>query len=189
MNTKTRNMIALFDRLRDLGFTLEEAAALRRIEMTLHRWAEQECGDSNDYCSWAIERDTDSKAICTQCKHKWYGETAETHNCPKCGDCAPIRHKATGKPYRCVYPHSASCKPRRTPIPDRETGALRRLEKIVRQRNARFFERNGKSFKDAVRAYHQTDPRGCALYIVRNSDLSDGLSIDSCYTRGIAVAA
>lgn len=31
--------------------------ALRRCEMTLHRWAELECGDGNDYQSWAIERD------------------------------------------------------------------------------------------------------------------------------------
>ena len=31
--------------------------ALRRCEMTLHRWGELECGDGNDYASWAIERD------------------------------------------------------------------------------------------------------------------------------------
>ena len=37
--------------------TIEQAATLRRAEMTLHRWAELECGDGNDYASWAIERD------------------------------------------------------------------------------------------------------------------------------------
>jgi hypothetical protein len=47
----------LFSRLEKLGFTYGESVSLRRIEMTLQRWAEQECGDSNDYCSWAIERD------------------------------------------------------------------------------------------------------------------------------------
>lgn len=36
-----------------LGFTLEEAAALRRISMTLRRWHELECG-TGDGC---IERD------------------------------------------------------------------------------------------------------------------------------------
>lgn len=44
----------LFARLQKLGFTYEESIALRRIEMTLQRWAERECGDGSD---WAIERD------------------------------------------------------------------------------------------------------------------------------------
>jgi len=44
----------LIARLRNLGFTYEEAFALRRIEMTLHRWAELECGDEYNRC---IERD------------------------------------------------------------------------------------------------------------------------------------
>lgn len=30
---------------------------LRRASLTLHRWAELECGDGNNYASWAIERD------------------------------------------------------------------------------------------------------------------------------------
>lgn len=47
----------LFSRLQSLGFTYDEAVSLRRIEMTLQRWAEAECGDSNDYCSTGIERD------------------------------------------------------------------------------------------------------------------------------------
>lgn len=37
-----------------LGFSYTEATALRRIELTLQRWAEKECGDGSD---WAIERD------------------------------------------------------------------------------------------------------------------------------------
>jgi len=47
----------LFSRLQSLGFTYDEAAQLRRIEMTLQRWGELECGDGNEYGSWAIERD------------------------------------------------------------------------------------------------------------------------------------
>lgn len=50
---QTRQM----DTLRSLGFTREEAEQLRRISMTLRRWFELECGDSNEYASWAIERD------------------------------------------------------------------------------------------------------------------------------------
>ena len=54
MNRNTLEMIA---RLQKEGVTLDEALALRRISMTLQRWHELECGDSNNYGSWAIERD------------------------------------------------------------------------------------------------------------------------------------
>jgi len=40
-----------------LGFTFNEVDALRRIEMTLQRWHELECGNGNDYASWCISRD------------------------------------------------------------------------------------------------------------------------------------
>lgn len=63
--------------------------------------------------------------------------------------------------------------PRGYRIPDRERGALKRLSKIM------------ESHPD-FQAYHQSDPRGCALYIVRTSDLN-GTDIRSTYTRGIAV--
>lgn len=42
---------------RGVAVSFEQANTLRRAERTLHRWAEAECGDSNDYTSWAIERD------------------------------------------------------------------------------------------------------------------------------------
>ena len=50
-----------------LSVTTETIEALRRCSMTLHRWHEQECGDGNDHCSWAIERDetTNRPYICT----------------------------------------------------------------------------------------------------------------------------
>jgi len=57
MNSNTQHMI---DRLVDLGLQREEAFALRRISMTLHRWYEQECGDGNNYASWSIERDEET---------------------------------------------------------------------------------------------------------------------------------
>lgn len=138
----------LFTRLQGLGFTYEEAAQLRRIEMTLHRWAEQECGDGNNFASWAIERD-----------------------------------EKTNKPFRCVYPHDG--KMRRYPIADREAGALRRLRVIVDARNAR------KPFgSENLVPYHQSDPRGCALYILRESDIPGGAQeADTNYTRGLAVCA
>jgi hypothetical protein len=42
MSTQKRKF-ELFARLQALGFTYEEAVSLRRIEMTLQRWAEHEC--------------------------------------------------------------------------------------------------------------------------------------------------
>jgi|SRR6478736_7434221 len=58
---------ALFSRLQALGFTYEEAVSLRRIEMTLQRWGERECGDGSN---WGLERDeTTGKPY-----NVWHGE-------------------------------------------------------------------------------------------------------------------
>jgi hypothetical protein len=132
-----KNTVRMFGQLQERGFSFDECVKLRRIEMTLHRWSEQECGSSNDYCSWAIERD-----------------------------------EKTNKPFRVVYPH-ANNNSRRTAIPDREAGALKRLNAIMA------------SHPD-YQAYYQGDCRGCALYIVRTADLN-GLPIEQAYTRGLAV--
>lgn len=138
--TKTeRNYLSLIDRMRDLGFTVEEADALRRIERTLHRWCELECGDGNDYASWGIERD-----------------------------------EATGKPFRVTYPHKG--KSYRVAIPDREKAALKRLDSIMARHS------------DVV-AYYQTDCRGCALYVIRKTDIPSGQTVDAHYARGLAIAA
>jgi hypothetical protein len=61
-----------------------------------------------------------------------------------------------------------------TKIPDREKGAHKRLAKIL----ARY---------PGFQAYVQTDPRGCALYIMRPDDLAPGAELSSAYTNGIAV--
>lgn len=61
--------LAVQQRLANRGIpaSLDEARTLRRAEKTLHRWAEQEGGDGNDYASWAIERDetTGKPYFCT----------------------------------------------------------------------------------------------------------------------------
>ena len=135
---KQESIVRLFNRLANLGFTYEESCQLRRIEMTLHRWSEQECGDGNDYCSWSIERDEE-----------------------------------TGKPFRVVHQNRSGGTVTRHAIADREGGALKRLVAIMAKH-------------DGLHAYNQTDPRGCALYIVRDVDLGT-TPIDQVYTRGIAV--
>ncbi len=152
MSTQKRKF-ELFARLQELGFTYDEAYSLRRIEMTLTRWAERECGDGSN---WAIERD-----------------------------------EVTGKPFN-VY-HGEG-KARRYPIADREAGALKRAAAICAARNARAYPdaTPGSAMTthglNAVVPYHQTDCRGCALYIITRAQLA-GDKIDSVYTRGLAVCA
>jgi len=124
-----------YNLIRELGragisISFTDANYLRRAQITLHRWAELECGDSDNYKSWAIERD-----------------------------------ETTGKAYMAIYPHQG--KNHRYQIPDRETGALKRVAEIC--------ERLGLHY------YHQTDPRGSALRIW-TAPMSD-----SDYTRGVAV--
>lgn len=46
--------------LQSHGVTFEDARALRRISLTLRSWFTLECGDSNDYSSWAVERDEET---------------------------------------------------------------------------------------------------------------------------------
>ncbi len=117
---------------RGISLSFDEVNTLRRAQITLHRWAELECGDGNDYASWSIERD-----------------------------------EATDIPYMCRYPHDGEM--HRTRIADREKGAIRRVSHICAHHKLDF--------------YHQTDPRGCALY-VSNEPLKD-----NDYNRGVACCA
>ena len=57
--TARNDTYALMQQLgaRNISLDFDEANTLRRAQLTLHRWAEQECGDGNDFSSWAIERD------------------------------------------------------------------------------------------------------------------------------------
>lgn len=138
-----------------LGFTDSEVASLRRINSTLQRWYELECGDGNGM----IERDD-----------------------------------ATGKPYWVSYTRrylGANDARMRSPVADRETGALRRLAKIMRDVNERRYVGNAASALspncDDLTTYIQTDPRGAALYILRPGDIAAGDNVESCYTRGVCV--
>lgn len=117
-------------RLERVGITREDAEALRRISMTLHRWHEMECGTDNG----CVERD-----------------------------------ETTGK----TYWHN-SMTGRRWPIADRETGARKRLAKIM----AKY---------PTLSAYVQGDPRGAALWILPPNAVPPGEDVDAYYTRGVAV--
>ncbi len=117
----------MFNALASLGIHREEAGALRRISMTLHRWHEAVCNGN-------IERDE------TSGKTYW---------------------QSSGSSYR-------------YPVPDRETGALKRLATLMARHST-------------LAAYVQTDPRGCALYILRPGDVPEGQPAECHYSRGIAV--
>lgn len=137
--TKAERSARFYRRMEQLGFSYDEASTLRRIEMTLQRWGALECGDSNNYASWHIERDPE-----------------------------------TEKPYHVCMPHDRKpSEASRTPIPDRERGALKRLTKIM-------------AAHPDLWSYHQSDPRGCALYVGRKAEMN-GDDINCCYTRGVAV--
>lgn len=47
-------------RARDIPASFHDANTLRRAEKTLSRWYEAECGDSDDYASYSIERDEET---------------------------------------------------------------------------------------------------------------------------------
>jgi len=93
-----------FQRLYSEGISPAHASELRRISMTLHRWHELECGDTNNYQSWCIVRGAK------------VGGTFEYND--------------DGRPYMEVHRHDSN-KPTYTLMADRERGALKRLAAIM----------------------------------------------------------
>ncbi len=123
---------AMLSRLQSVGIARDDAEALRRVAMTLHRWHELECGTDTG----GIERDE------TTGKTYWYSANGMNN--------------------------------RRWPCADRETGALKRLGKIM----VRY---------PTLSYYVQGDPRGASLYVLRPGDVPEGAKVDSYYSRGVAV--
>jgi len=147
----------LFARLQTLGFIYEEAVSLRRIELTLHRWAEAECNGE-------IEREEALQADGSMSSR-------------------------LSKPYRVHRPIHGNGEPNRYPIADREAGALRRLKAIVDARNERqkMHAFANRLAEEPVLSYHQTDPRGCMLYLVKRSDLPTDLFSTACFQNGWSI--
>jgi hypothetical protein len=83
------------------------------------------------------------------------------------------RDPETEKPYLVTHPHQG--KSYRRPIADRERGALHRMDAIM-------------NTHPDLTYYHQGDPRGCAIFVIKRSDIPAGASLDSCYNRGVAVS-
>ena len=129
-----KDTVYMLDTLTRAGISLDDAMALRRISMTLHRWHELECGDDTG----CIERDED-----------------------------------TDKPFMVRW-NNYTGKRMQWAIPDRENGAIRRLNTIM----ARY---------PGFKSYVQGDPRGAALYILRPGDVPEGKEVNAYYSRGLAV--
>lgn len=83
------------------------------------------------------------------------------------------RGETSGRPYFC-YEENGHRRQSDSPIPDREAGALKRLAAIMQR-------------YPSLSSYVQSDPRGCALYILRPGDVPAGESPDAYYSRGLAV--
>lgn len=110
------------------GIYIDHARTLRRAQMTLHRWAEEECNGT-------IQREgEDGDGI----PHRWSN-----------GDRSAPRDLG--------------------PIPDRERGALARVEAVCKAAGLYY--------------WHQTDPRGCALYVA-----AEPLNAQNYSSRGIPCA-
>ena len=108
------------------------------------------------------------------------------------GSWAIERDETTGKPFMIHhhYLHGRGTDyTTRHAIADREVGALKRAQAILDARNARLGGNAGKSWGNYLVMFHQTDPRGCALYLLKRSDIPAGTNIDSIYNRGLAVCA
>lgn len=101
--------------------------------------------------------------------------TLECGNSTERASWAIERDDSNDNPYMVTHYHNSGCPhTSKVRIADREKGALKRLEAIM----ARY---------PTLKHYVQTDPRGASLYILRPTDLIEGMPLDSVYSRGIAV--
>lgn len=146
--------------LLNLGFTARECDKLRRISHTLHRWHELECGDSNQYGSWAIERDDNGDGPPFMVRHHYrHGQGKDTVTRTRVADLErgalrrlqAILGQRNGRP--CIVNGQFQvCDPR-----------------------------------GPITYYIQTDPRGAALYLLRPGDVPAGGDVSSYYDRGVCV--
>lgn len=165
MDTKRQRIANFYIFAERIGVDADTADKLRRIEMSLHRWAEAECNGEIQRGDDEVVSLNTLEQPCASCKVR----KGRSHR----SDCTGGNHTLTtipGKPRRYYGPNMD----RSYPVADREAGALKRLAKIM------------EGLPHLV-AYHQTDPRGCALYLVPKDKLQDGHDISSVYNRGFGV--
>lgn len=114
--------------------------------------------------------ETSTLLKCEWVLHRWAELECGT------GDGHIERDEATGKPFfvndRSRYVDPKDPRSRRA-IPDREASTYRRIEKLMERHPGLWW-------------YHQTDPRGCAVYVGKVADLGDR-ELSAHYTQGVAV--
>src|SRR3990167_7798081 len=93
---------------------------------------------------------------CSMTLHRW----AE-HEC----NGAIQRDEQTGKPYAYSVHHGRKL----YAVADRETGALKRAEEILKAHG--------------LKLYRQGDPRGAQIYVIRPGDVKPGEDVWSVYSR------
>ena len=143
----------------DAGITYEDATALRRISMTLHRWHERECGDGNSYGSWCITRGRKEGKV--------------------------FVHDDDGAPFmeHHHYLHGAGKDTTSyNSIPDNERGALKRLDKIMASYPGWISYVQGDPRGSALYILRPADTAG----LPDNPNGGD-VDVSSVYNRGIAV--
>jgi hypothetical protein len=87
-----------------------------------------------------------------------------------------FRDEETGRPfYRIEYRVGNEWKTSTQPKRDTEKAALQTVARILES-------------KPGFSAYHQTDPRGVSLYIIRPGDIEAGEDVRRLYNRGLAMA-
>lgn len=175
------------------GIEYEDAKALRRISMTLHRWHELECGidaggiERIENARWRIEAKARLRTAGPRSPwlikfRVYYAPTkdAATEKAEQefrkdgyelLATKTTLIDQDDGKGPVLWYVSATGC---RLPHPDRETPALKRLAAIMTR-------------YPTLGHYVQGDPRGASLYILRPGDVPNGERADSYYSRGIAV--
>lgn len=193
----------LLSTLQSLGFTVDQSEELRRISNTLRRWYELECGDGHG----CIERDEETNKPYWVHHYDsplhWRVWVKNIGNVMVKADRKTFQSREAAQEHAKKFPIRwcpevrAKTRSRRV-IPNRETGARKRLAKIMARYDGNNCHRCephalqpcGKNCGHVVgklSAYIQTDPRGAALYILRPGDVPTGCNPDSYYDRGICV--
>lgn len=118
--------------------------------------------------------DADKLRLIERTLHRW--AELECGDGNEHGSWSIERDEETDKPFHVHEVYGRNNVPHRTyrtATADREAGALKRLAAILA------------NYPHLVH-YHQSDPRGCALWLVERAKLN-GDSIDRVYMRGVAV--
>ena len=142
------------------GIAMPDAEQLRRIAMTLQRWHELECGDSNDHFSQCVVR----------------GKKARD---------GKFVYDDTGKPYMEVHYHRGVAKVRYIPVNDRERGALKRLKAIMARYPGFQAYVQGDPRGAALYILHPNAVAGADAFSTDSAKRAEWLACN--YSRGIAV--